>query len=120
MVSGMKKLTFLLLITVVLLACQVGPMESVTLAAATPSVSPAPSLTPTLGGQTYYVATTGNNSNNGSAAAPWLTLQYAVDNVAPGDTILVQSGTYVGMRIEQSGTANSWLKVAAAAGANAF
>lgn len=112
MVAGMKKLNFLPLIMIVLLACQVGQVEPVTPAAATPS------LTPTLGGQTYYVATNGNNGNSGSAAAPWLTLQYAVDTVAPGDTILVQSGTYVGMRIEQSGTAGSWLRLAAAPGAN--
>ena len=46
MVAGMKKLNFLPLIMIVLLACQVGQVEPVTPAAATPS------LTPTLGGQT--------------------------------------------------------------------
>jgi len=48
---------------------------------------------------TFYVATSGNNANPGSQSLPWLTLQYAVDNVNPGDTILVASGTYAGCRI---------------------
>lgn len=52
---------------------------------------------------TYYVSTNGNNSNPGTAAAPWRTLQFAVDAIAPGDTILVKAGTYVGCRIGNSG-----------------
>jgi parallel beta-helix repeat protein len=43
---------------------------------------------------TYYVATTGNNANDGSLGAPWLTIQYAVDTVGSGDTIRVTAGTY--------------------------
>lgn len=114
----MKKAPLFLMYGMILLACQMvqATPTITTSAAATPPLSP--SLTPTLGGQTYYVATNGNNGNSGSAANPWLTLQYAVDTVTPGDTILVQSGTYAGMRIGQSGTANSWMKVAAAPGAN--
>ena len=42
----------------------------------------------------YYVSPTGNNGNSGSQASPWLTIQYAVDNVAAGDNIYVRSGTY--------------------------
>ncbi len=54
---------------------------------------------------TFYVATTGNDGNNGSLATPWATLQHAVETIAPGDVIQVQPGTYVGCRIENSGTA---------------
>jgi parallel beta-helix repeat protein len=54
---------------------------------------------------TFYVATTGNDGNPGTAALPWATLQHAVETIAPGDTIQVQAGTYVGCRIENSGTA---------------
>src|SRR5690606_22517983 len=110
----MKNYTFFLFVGLILLACQMVQATPTPTAVAAATIPPSPSLTPTLGGQTYYVATNGNNGNSGSAAAPWLTLQYAVDQIAPGDTILVQSGTYVGMRIEQSGTANNWMKVAAA------
>lgn len=52
----------------------------------------------------YYVSPTGSDSNPGSVHAPWATLQHAVDSIQPGDTILVQSGTYVGCRIENPGT----------------
>ena len=44
--------------------------------------------------QSYYVATTGSNSNAGTEAKPWKTIQYAVDQVNAGATIYVQSGIY--------------------------
>jgi parallel beta-helix repeat protein len=52
---------------------------------------------------TYYVSTQGKDSQPGTAALPFATLQYAVNVAAPGDTILVTSGMYVGCRIETSG-----------------
>jgi parallel beta-helix repeat protein len=53
---------------------------------------------------TFYVATTGNDAASGSSSAPWATLQHAVETIAPGDVILVRSGTYAGCRIRISGT----------------
>src|SRR5438309_8724105 len=52
---------------------------------------------------TFYVATSGNNANPGSHGQPWLTLPRAADSINPGDTILVESGTYAGCRIGHSG-----------------
>jgi hypothetical protein len=66
---------------------------------------------------TFFVATNGNDAGAGSAAAPWLTLQHAVDSIKPGDTILVQSGTYAGCRIGNSGTAAAPCTLQAAPGA---
>jgi hypothetical protein len=43
---------------------------------------------------TYYVATTGNDSNDGSSTLPWGTIQHAADSVAAGDTVNIGSGTY--------------------------
>ena len=46
-------------------------------------------------GGVFYVATTGNDDpNGGSLAAPWRTVQYAVDQASPGDTVYVRGGVY--------------------------
>ncbi len=43
----------------------------------------------------FYVAKHGNNTTgDGSQAAPWATIQYAVTNVTSGRTILIGEGTY--------------------------
>ncbi len=43
---------------------------------------------------TYYVSPSGSDSNDGSAAHPWKTIQHAIDSVSTGDIIQVESGTY--------------------------
>jgi parallel beta-helix repeat protein len=43
----------------------------------------------------YYVATNGNDSNNGtSLSTPFLTIQEGVDALGPGDRLLIRAGTY--------------------------
>ncbi len=66
---------------------------------------------------TYYVATTGSDANTGSSTAPWRTLQHAVEAIAPGDTILVRSGSYAGCRIRNSGKPSAPKKLARDVGA---
>ena len=41
-----------------------------------------------------YVATTGNDSNPGSQAAPWRTVQHAADTARAGSTVNVRAGIY--------------------------
>jgi Right handed beta helix region/Purple acid Phosphatase, N-terminal domain/Pel9A-like, right handed beta helix region len=48
-------------------------------------------------GASYYVATTGNDSNPGSLAQPFRTLSKGVSVLHPGDTLFVRAGTYVGL-----------------------
>jgi uncharacterized protein (TIGR03437 family) len=67
---------------------------------------------------TFYVAANGNNNNPGNAAQPWATLQYAVDAIASGDTIIVRAGTFAGCRIGKSGAANAPKTLKAEAGAH--
>ncbi|OQX88650.1 hypothetical protein B6D60_01640 [candidate division KSB1 bacterium 4484_87] len=70
---------------------------------------------------TFYVdqnASSANDANPGTENAPWLTLQHAVENVAPGDTIIVKTGTYAGARIENSGILASPIVLKAAEGEN--
>src|SRR5262245_52151644 len=66
---------------------------------------------------TYFVATTGSDANIGSSSAPWRTLQHAVETIAPGDAILVRSGSYAGCRIRSSGTSLAPKTLARDAGA---
>lgn len=42
-----------------------------------------------------HVATTGSDTNDGSEAAPLLTIHKAVEMVQPGDRILIHEGTYM-------------------------
>jgi hypothetical protein len=59
-------------------------------------------------GASYYVTTTGSNSNPGTEAMPWLTIQHAVDTAPAGSEIFVQSGVYNELvTITRSGTASA-------------
>src|ERR1700728_503554 len=42
----------------------------------------------------FYVATTGNDSNPGTQSAPWRTVQHAADTVRAGSTVNVRGGVY--------------------------
>jgi hypothetical protein len=48
----------------------------------------------TVGAQDYYVATTGNNTNPGTLAQPFRTVQKAADVMQPGDTVYIRAGIY--------------------------
>ena len=44
---------------------------------------------------TWYVAVDGNdNTGNGSQTLPWQTIAYGIENMAAGDTLLIQEGDY--------------------------
>jgi parallel beta-helix repeat protein len=61
--------------------------------------------TPTVNSdKNFYVATDGNDSNPGTLALPWKTIQYAVNKANPGNTIFVRGGTYSeSVKITRSG-----------------
>ncbi len=59
-------------------------------------------------GATYYVATDGSDSNPGTQAAPWLTIQHAANKVKAGATVYVMAGVYNQIvRFPHSGTASA-------------
>jgi hypothetical protein len=45
-------------------------------------------------GASFYVATTGDDSNAGTISSPWKTIQHAASSVQAGDTVFVRAGTY--------------------------
>jgi hypothetical protein len=45
-------------------------------------------------GNTYYVATNGSDSNPGTLAQPFLTLQHAANIATAGSTVYIEAGTY--------------------------
>jgi hypothetical protein len=56
---------------------------------------------------TFYVSTTGDDSNPGTQAAPWRTVQHAADVVSAGSTVNVRGGVYEELvTIKASGNAN--------------
>ena len=42
----------------------------------------------------FYVSTTGDDSNPGTQTAPWRTVQHAADTVRAGGTVNVRGGVY--------------------------
>ena len=62
-----------------------------------------------LSAATFYVATTGNDTNSGTTTnLAWRTVQKAANTLAPGDTALVRGGVYSeAVRVNVSGNAAS-------------
>ena len=67
--------------------------------------------------ETFYVATGGNNSNAGTAANPWATLQFAANQVDAGDLVIVRPGNYAGFDLRTSGTSTAPITFQAEPGA---
>ena len=74
---------------------------------------------------TYYVSTSGSDTNDGSQNSPFRSIQKAADVVNPGDTVIVQSGTYQTtdpnyyaiVNLNRSGTASQWITFSGQPGA---
>jgi hypothetical protein len=65
-----------------------------------------PAPLPLSTGQTFYVATTGSNSNPGTPGAPWRTIQHALNTLAAGQRAVVHGGTYAeSLDMTRAGTA---------------
>jgi parallel beta-helix repeat protein len=102
---------------VILLACNFLPEAAPAATQPASSAIPIGDTMPPGDSRLRYVSPNGSDANDGSVSAPWLTIQEAVDNAEPGDVIQIEAGTYVGARIEQSGTAADWIILTAAPGA---
>ena len=73
-------------------------------------------IAPGPAGATEYHAdpVAGNDSNPGTLGQPWLTLQYSLDQLTPGDTLNLHAGTYTSpsyFTVNVSGTPGNWITV---------
>lgn len=85
-------------------------------AVTTPSANEIAALTSVgVAGKTYYVSTTGVDSNAGlSPDQPLRTIDEAIRRVGPGDTIELRGGTYTGGQlISKGGTTSARIKIKA-------
>lgn len=55
-------------------------------------------------GQTYYVSTAGLDTNSGTSALPFKTINKGVSMAGAGDTVIVAAGTYSPITISKSGS----------------
>jgi hypothetical protein len=67
--------------------------------AAVPSPEPRPCADPPSGddlsgGRQLFVSPEGDDAGEGDLAHPWRTLDHAVDQLRPGDTLFLRGGTY--------------------------
>jgi parallel beta-helix repeat protein len=62
------------------------------------------SVSSTASASTFHVATTGSDTNAGTAAAPFKTIQRASNAVAAGDSVVIHAGTYTGFVVDAVGT----------------
>ncbi len=68
----------------------------------------------------YYVSLAGSDSNPGTQAQPFRTIQYGVNKLAGGDTLYIRGGVYNELvTIRNSGTASSPIVISSYPGENA-
>ena len=58
----------------------------------------------------YYVSTSGNDSNPGTEIQPWRTIQKAANTLIAGDTVFIKAGTYnERVIVQNSGALNNYI-----------
>jgi hypothetical protein len=72
---------------------------------------------PAKAAMTYYISPAGSDIASGSSTQPWRTFSKAWNTLAPGDTLIVKSGTYSGSTNNftnlPSGTAGNYINIRA-------
>lgn len=90
------------------------PVLSTSGASTTHTTNTTNTTTTSLASPAYFVSPTGSNSNPGTQALPWKTLQYGVAKLKAGDTLYALNGTYAEtVTINPSGTSAAPITVSA-------
>lgn len=74
-------------------------------------------------GNTFYIALNGSDSNPGTLAQPWATINQAAKLLKAGDTVYLRGGTYritEQIRPKSSGSKNAWIVYASYPGEQAI
>ncbi len=59
---------------------------------------------------TYYVSTSGNDSNAGTLSSPWRTIQKAANTAGAGSTVLIREGVYFEkVEMNKNGTSTAYI-----------
>ena len=70
---------------------------------------------PTGHGATYHVSEAGDDNGQGTESSPFVTIAHALDQVQPGDTVVVHAGTYhEEVHVPAGGTQGHSIVIAAA------
>ncbi len=65
-----------------------------------------------ISAQNYYVSKDGNDDNPGTLDEPWLTIQNGIDQLSPGNTLLIMEGTYnEKLFVENPGTEGNIIEI---------
>lgn len=75
------------------------PTSTLTNTPVPPTYTSTPTST-TTSTNIYYVSTTGSDSNPGTQAKPWQTIQKAANTMLAGQTAIVLAGDYSGQRVQ--------------------
>jgi len=70
------------------------PGTTVTITVSAAGAEPQTAVDAVTSGLSFYVSTTGSDTNAGTSAAPWKTIQHAANEAIAGDTVFVFGGTY--------------------------
>ncbi|RJR16419.1 MAG: hypothetical protein C4581_10020 [Nitrospiraceae bacterium] len=107
--TGLLLLFALIAVLIVVMQSLVFAVSSINI----PEIPPFPAIIST--GNTYHVSKDiGSNLNDGSSEHPWKTLQYGVDQVKAGDTLIVHAtpaGYNEWVYISNSGTESNWITI---------
>jgi Right handed beta helix region/PKD domain len=95
---------FLFFATIFMISCRKDINENFNGATISDSTAVSASAT----GNTYYVATNGNDANSGALTSPFATWEYAASQLVAGDILYIRGGTYQQSKSAETSIQINW------------